>query len=43
MQEKNVIKILSELVEIKSISSAQEHQDDVMKSAQYVELSLIHI
>ena len=37
MHEKNTIEILSELVAIESISSDQGHQEDVMKSAQYVE------
>ena len=37
MHEKNTIEILSELVSIESISSDQNHQEDVMKSAQYVE------
>ena len=37
MHEKNTIEILSELVAIESISSDQSHQEDVMKSAQYVE------
>ncbi len=37
MHEKNTIEILSELVAIESISSDQNHQEDVMKSAQYVE------
>ena len=35
--KKNTIEILSELVAIESISSDQGHQEDVMKSAQYVE------
>ena len=37
MDEKNTIEILSELVAIESISSDQNHQEDVMKSAEYVE------
>ena len=37
MNEKNTIQILSELVAIESISSDQSHQEDVMKSAEYVE------
>jgi len=37
MNEKNTIEILSELVAIESISSDQNHQEDVMKSAEYVE------
>ena len=37
MHEKNTVEILSELVAIESISSDQNHQEDVMKSAQYVE------
>ncbi|MDA8922725.1 M20/M25/M40 family metallo-hydrolase [Acidimicrobiia bacterium] len=37
MHEKNTIEILSELIAIESISSDQGHQEDVMKSAQYVE------
>ncbi len=37
MHEKNTVEILSELVAIESISSDQYHQEDVMKSAQYVE------
>jgi len=37
MDEKNTIQILSELVAIESISSDQSHQEDVMKSAEYVE------
>ena len=37
MHEKNTSEILSELVAIESISSDQGHQEDVMKSAQYVE------
>ena len=35
--KKNTVEILSELVAIESISSDQNHQEDVMKSAQYVE------
>ena len=37
MDEKNTIEILSELVAIESVSSDQNHQEDVMKSAEYVE------
>ena len=37
MDEKNTIEILSELVVIESVSSDQNHQEDVMKSAEYVE------
>ena len=36
MDTENIVKILSELVEIKSISSDKNHGSDVLKSAEYV-------
>ena len=36
MDTENIVKTLSELVEIKSISSDKNHGSDVLKSAEYV-------
>ena len=37
MTQEEIVKLLSEMVEIKSISSDKNHRDDVDSSAQFVQ------